>query len=83
MNRDPASKTVFKFLDAKLLVSRIKPSPAQLIAHNTALSRGLVAHYIIGAELKTFTFASGTQSVYRQRHTRPASKTNSNHQGQE
>jgi hypothetical protein len=63
MNRDAASKTVFKFLDDKLFVNRIRPSPAQLIAHNTALSQGLVARYITRVELKTFTFATGTQSL--------------------
>jgi hypothetical protein len=64
MNGDVASKTVFKFLDAKLFVNRIRLSPAQLIAHNTALNQGLVARYNITiVELKTFTFASGTQSL--------------------
>jgi hypothetical protein len=61
MTRDSASKTVFKFLDAKLLVNRIRPRPAQLIAHKTVLSQGHVARYnITRVELKTFTFASGT-----------------------
>jgi hypothetical protein len=64
MNKDPDSKTVFKFLDAKLFVNRVKPSPVQLIAHNTALNQGLAAHYnITKVELKSFTFASGTQSL--------------------
>jgi hypothetical protein len=64
MNKDAKSKTVFKFLGAKLLVNRITPRPAQLIAHNTALSEGSLARYnITRVELKTFTFASGTQSV--------------------
>jgi hypothetical protein len=63
MNKDAASK-FFKFLDAKLLVNRIRPSPAQVIAHNTALSQGSVARYnITRVELKTFTFVSGTQSL--------------------
>jgi hypothetical protein len=65
MTKDTASKTTFKFLEAKLLVNRIRPSPTQLLAHNTALSKGCLARYnITSVELKTFTFASGTQSLY-------------------
>jgi hypothetical protein len=64
MHKDAASKTVFKFLDAKLLVTRVKPSPTQLIAHNTTLSKGFSALYnITSVELKTFTLASGTLSL--------------------
>jgi hypothetical protein len=63
MNNDAASKTAFKFLDAKLLVNRIRPNPAQLIAHNTALSEGCLARHITRVELKTFTSPCGTQSL--------------------
>jgi hypothetical protein len=64
MNKDAASKTTFKFLEAKLLVNRIRSSPTQLLAHNTALSKGCIARYnITRVELKTSTFASGTQSL--------------------
>jgi hypothetical protein len=64
INNDAASKTVFKFPDAKLLVNRIRPSPAQLIAHNTGLRQGCVAHCnITRVEVKIFTSASGKQSL--------------------
>jgi hypothetical protein len=64
VNKDTASKTTFKFLEAKLLVNRIRPQPRQLIAHNTTLSKGWLARYnTTRVELKTFTFASGTQSL--------------------
>jgi len=32
------STTIFKFLDAKLLVNRVRPSPSLLLAHNTTLA---------------------------------------------
>jgi hypothetical protein len=63
MNKHTASKTTFKFLEAKLLVNRIRPNPTQLIAHNTALSNGCFARYITRVELKNFTFSSGAQSL--------------------
>jgi len=41
MNKDAETNTVFKFLDAQLLVSRVRPSPSLLLAHNIALGRAL------------------------------------------
>ena len=61
---DAASPAVFKILDAQLLVKRVRPNPAYLIAHNTALQAGAIARYnMTRVELKTFTFAKGLQSL--------------------
>jgi hypothetical protein len=59
MNKDAASKTTFIFLEAKLLVNRIRPNPA----HNKALGKGCHTRYNTNVELKAFTFSSGTVSV--------------------
>ena len=40
------STTVFKFLDAQLLVNRVRPSPSLLLAHNTTLAK-VLSHGII------------------------------------
>jgi hypothetical protein len=64
MNKDDKSTTTFKFLDAKLLVRRVRANPAILSALNSALSQGVLARYkITRVELKTFTFSSGSQSL--------------------
>ena len=64
MNKYVESKNVLKFLDPKLLVKRVRSSPANLLAHNEALSRGAVARLnVTRVELKTFTFSSGSQSL--------------------
>jgi hypothetical protein len=64
MNKDAKSTTTFKFLDAQLLVRRVKANPAILSAHNTAMSQGCLARYnITRVELKTSTFSSGSQSL--------------------
>ena len=56
------SNAVFKILDAQLLVRRVRPDPAYLIAHNTSLQAGAIALYnMTRVELKTFTFAKGLQ----------------------
>jgi hypothetical protein len=39
MNKNAKSSTTFKFLDAYLLVRRVKANPAILSAHNTAFLR--------------------------------------------
>jgi len=58
------STSVFKFLDAKLLVNRVRPSPSLLLAHTTTLTRGALARYnLTRVELKTYTFSSGSQSL--------------------
>jgi RNase P subunit RPR2 len=40
MNKDADSKVEFKFQDAQLLVNRVRPNPAYLLAHNTTLQAG-------------------------------------------
>ena len=64
MSKAEDSKAVFKILDAQLLVKRVRPNPAYLIAHNTVLQAGAIAKYNVNrVELKTFTYASGSQSL--------------------
>jgi len=43
MNRDPESKVVFKFLDAQLLVNRVRSSPSILVAHETTFGHDVKA----------------------------------------
>ena len=63
-SKSEASTAVFKILDAQLLVKRVRPNPAYLIAHNTALQAGAIARYnMTRVELKTFTYAKGLQSL--------------------
>jgi RNase P subunit RPR2 len=45
MNKDVDSKVDFKFLDAQLIVNRVRPNPAYLLAHNTTLQAGGLARY--------------------------------------
>jgi hypothetical protein len=64
MHTDATHSTVFKFLDAKLYVKRIRPSPSILLAQNEALNRGALSRYnVTRVELKTFTYSSGAQSL--------------------
>ncbi len=64
MSKAEDSKAVFRFLDAQLLVKRVRPNPAYLIAHNYVLQAGAIAKYNLNrVELKTCTFASGSQSL--------------------
>jgi len=64
MNKDAETKTVFKFLNARLLVNRVRPSPLIVLAHNIALVKGVQARYNLPrVELKSFTFSSGAQSL--------------------
>ena len=50
------SNAVIKILDKHLLVKRVRPNPAYLIAHNTALQAGAIARYnMTRVELKTIT----------------------------
>ena len=63
-SKEADSKAVFKILDAQLLVKRVRPNPAYLIAHNTALQAGAIArHNMTSVELKTFTHVKGSQSL--------------------
>ena len=64
MNGTADSKTTFKFLDAKLFVKRIRPHPDLLSAHNDTLTDGAIARYnLTRVELKSFTFAPGSNSL--------------------
>jgi hypothetical protein len=64
MHTDATHATVFKFLDAKLYVKRIRPSPSILLAQNEAINRGALSRYnLTRVELKNFTFSSVAQSL--------------------
>ena len=53
-----------KFLDAELIVHRIRPSPKISYDHTEALSKGCISRYnLTRVELKTFTYAGGTQAI--------------------
>ena len=43
MNANAETKATFKFLEAELIVRRIRPSPKISIAHNETLSKGFLA----------------------------------------
>jgi hypothetical protein len=63
MRTDSTHSTVFKFLDAKRHVKRIRPSPSILLAQKTQ-NRGALSRYnVTRVELKNFTFSSGAQSL--------------------
>jgi len=49
MYKHAETKTVFKFLDAQLLVNRGRPSPSLLLAHNIALEKCALARYNLGS----------------------------------
>jgi hypothetical protein len=63
MNTPADSKTIFKFLDAKLFVKRVRPNPRIHPAHEETLKTDLARYIIKRVELKTFTFSSGPQSL--------------------
>jgi hypothetical protein len=64
INKDANSKVVFKILDAQLLVKRVKPIPAYLIAHTKAVQTRAIAKYNLSrVDVNSFTFASGSQSL--------------------
>jgi len=59
MNKDAESKTYFKFIDAYLLVNRVKPNTRFVSAHNETLVKGVLEKYnLTRVELKTSTFSS-------------------------
>ena len=64
-NKSVDSKTVYKFLDAQLLVRRVKPNLAILLALSATLkNRGSLARYkLTRVEIKTFIFAAGSKSL--------------------
>ena len=54
----------FKVLEALLYVKRIRTSAAAITAHNETLLEGYPVRYnLTRIELKTFTFAAGSQSL--------------------
>jgi len=64
MNANADSKATFEFLDAELIVRRIRPSPKISHAHTEALRKGCIARYnLTRVELKTFTYAGGPQAI--------------------
>jgi hypothetical protein len=63
MNSNPDKKATFKFLDAELVVRRIRPSTKIFVAHNEALSKGIHALYNLRVDLKTFTYTCGPQTL--------------------
>ena len=64
MNKTADSKTIFKFLDACLMVRRVQPNRLILSAHEKALTKGTLAWYnITRVELKNFRFSAGLISL--------------------
>ena len=64
MSMEAASKTTFKFMDAQLLVKRVKPDRVTPLAHIATLNTGALAGYnMTRVELKTFTFSAGSKSL--------------------
>jgi len=63
MNTKADSTTIFKFLDAKLYVRRIKAHPSILLAHDDTLKTDLAYYDMTRVTLKTFTFFSGASSL--------------------
>jgi hypothetical protein len=64
MAHDTDSKVTFKILETRLLVRHIEANPSILYAHNTTLEAvGLAKYHLTRVEVKTFTFAAGSQSL--------------------
>jgi hypothetical protein len=64
MTTDGASKTKFKFVDAKLYVKRVRAHPSILLPHNETLNKGILARYnLTSVDLKSFTFSKGARSL--------------------
>ena len=65
MNMKSDSTTQFQFLEAYLLVNRIRPNPAYVIAHNATLAIGGLARYnLTSVELKTFPYSADPKSLF-------------------
>jgi len=63
MNTGADSKTTFKFLDAQLLVRRIKANSQIPLAHERTLKTELARYDLTRVELKTLTFSAEPQSL--------------------
>ena len=57
------SSTKFQFLEAYLIVNRIRPNQSYLIAHTTLAKGGLARYNLTRVELKTFTFSTGLKTL--------------------
>ena len=58
------STTQFKFRKAHLVVNRVRPNLAYLIAHNRILAKGgLARHNLTSVDLKSFTNSAGPNSL--------------------
>jgi len=60
---DTKIRATFKFLDAELIVRRIRPSPKISVSHEALSKRCLARYNLTRVELKTFTFAGGPQAI--------------------
>ena len=61
---DTKTKATFKFLDAELIVRRIRSGPKISVVHTKSPSKGCLALYnVTRVELKTFTFACDPQAI--------------------
>ena len=63
MNPAADSTTIFKCLDPKLYICRIKAHPSILLAHDGTLKTALAYYDLTRVTLKTFTFSSGASSL--------------------
>jgi hypothetical protein len=64
MSTKSDSTPKFQFLDAYLIVNRIRPNPYFLIAHTSTLANGgLVTYNMRRVELKTYTISAGRKSL--------------------
>lgn len=64
MKKTADFKTILKFLDAYLLVSRVHPNHAIFFAQTMLLNKWVLAQYNITlVDLKTFTFSVGSKSL--------------------
>jgi hypothetical protein len=62
MSGTPDSKTIFRFLFARLYVRRVRANPIIMEAVNQTLNKAQAIYILTRVELKTFTFSSGIQS---------------------
>ena len=64
MSKEADSKTNFKFLNAQLLLKRVKSDPVAQLYHNATLNTEAIARYnMTRVELKKFTFSAGSKSL--------------------
>ena len=80
MSTKSDSTPKFQFLDAYLIVNRIRPNPYFLIAHNTTLAKGGLGRYnLTTGELKTRFFSRTEILVHRQRRPGKVAETSNVH----